>query len=90
MGSPDNWGFRIFFLQANVGNLPNLPNWPNWPWSMKESIHLIGGLLGHVSQHDLFKYICPNLETSQMCDLKSSNGWTLMVLHSFNGWTQIV
>ena len=24
---------------------------------MKESIHLIGGLLGHVCQHDLFKCV---------------------------------
>ena len=28
--------------------------------------------------------------TCQMPDMKSSNGWTLMLLHSFNGWPQIV
>ena len=28
--------------------------------------------------------------TCQMCYMKSSNGWTLVVLYSFNGWTQIV
>ena len=27
---------------------------------------------------------------SYMCDMKSSNSWTLMVLNSSNGWTQIV
>ena len=69
-------GFPKFFsnMQANVANLSNLPN---WPWPMKESTNLIGGLLGHVC-------------TCEMCDMKSSNGWTLMVLYSFNGWTQIV
>ena len=39
---------EILFWQANVANLPNLPN---WPWPMKESIHLIGGLFGHVYKH---------------------------------------
>ena len=28
--------------------------------------------------------------TCEMCDMKSSNGWILMVLYSFDGWTQIV
>ena len=28
--------------------------------------------------------------TCKMCYMKSSNGWTLMVLYNFNGWTQIV
>ena len=54
---------------------------------MKESIHLIGGLLGHV----VIIYL--NVSKSwicQMCDMKSSNCWMLMVLYSFNGWTQIV
>ena len=67
---------EIIFWQANVANLPN------WPWPMKESRNMIGGLLGHVCQHDLFKYM-----TCQMYDLKSSKGWTVMFFHS---WTQIV
>ena len=25
-----------------------------------------------------------------MCDMKSSKGWTVIVLYGFNGWTQIV
>ena len=25
-----------------------------------------------------------------MCDMKSLNGWTLLVLYSFNSWTQRV
>ena len=28
--------------------------------------------------------------TCQICDMKSLNGWTLIVLNSFNGWTQII
>ena len=28
--------------------------------------------------------------THHVCDMKSSNGWTLMVLYSFNDWIQIV
>ena len=44
---------------------------------------MFGGLLGHVCQHDQFKCV-------QICDMKSSKGWTLTGLHSFNGWTQIV
>ena len=61
---------------------------PNWPWPKKEGFHLIGGLLCHVCQHDLFK--CVQNWTNQMCDMESSNGWMFMVLFSFNGWTQIV
>ena len=30
---------------------------PSWPWPMKESINLIGGLLGRIRQHYLFKCI---------------------------------
>ena len=39
---------------------------------MKENINLIGGLLGHVVKHVS--------KTCQMCDMKRSNGWTLMVV----------
>ena len=71
-----NWNKRC--KRASVATLPNLPN---WSWPMKESIHLIGGLFGYVFQHDLFKYV--QISTCQMCDMKSSNGWTLMVLYIY-------
>ena len=59
-------GFQDSFKQANVANLPNLSN-VSWP--MKESLHLIGGLLGHVCQYDLFKWI-QILNTSNVCHKK--------------------
>ena len=37
--------FEILFQWSYVATLPDLPN---WPWPVKESIHLIGGLLDHV------------------------------------------
>ena len=77
---------ELYRVQANVANLPNLPNWPR---PMKESIHLIGGLLDNVCH--VWAYLSVSqFWTCQMCDMKSSNGWTFMVLYSFNGWTQIV
>ena len=57
---------------------------------MKENINLIGGFFGHVCQHDLHYLNVSKTRTCQMCDMKSSNNWTLMVLCSFKGWTQIV
>ena len=53
---------------------------------MNESIHLIGGF-----QVMFVKIIYLNVSNiSNVCDMKSSNSWTLKVLYSFNGWTQIV
>ena len=46
-----------FYWQENIANLPNLPHLHNWLWPMKESINLIGGLLGYVCQHDLFESV---------------------------------
>ena len=34
--------------------------------------------------------MCPNPVHAKYVTWKSSNGWTLMVLYSFSGWTQIV
>ena len=85
------WFFEILLWQANVAKLSNLPNLSNWPWPMKESINLIGGLLSHVCQHDLFKCVqILNISWIRMSNKNSSNGWTLMVLFSFSGWRQIV
>ena len=41
---------------------------------MEEIIHLIGGLLDHVCQNDLFKCVQILNTSLQMCDMKSSNG----------------
>ena len=53
-------------------------------------------LFGHVCQMQMLN--ASKSWTCQICNMKSSNGWTLMVLcsfnglvlYSFNGWTQIV
>ena len=55
---------------------------------MKESIHLIGGLLGYVDKHDLFK--CVQILNMPNMWHKKFNGWTFMDFYSSNGWTQIV
>ena len=71
-------GSEILFLQANIANCLFLPN---WPWPMKESINLIGGL---TYLNTSKSWVC------KMSDIKSSTGWTLMVLYSFHDWTRIV
>ena len=71
---------EILFKQENVAYLPNLPN---LPWPMKESINLIGELLG---QNDLFKCV----QILNKCLTRKVQMVELMVLYSFNGWTQIV
>ena len=45
---------EIIFLQEIVTNLPKLSNLPK---HIDESIHLIGGLLGHVYKYDTLKHV---------------------------------
>ena len=70
---------QVFLDHTTVDNLADLSHLPNCPWPMKESINLIDGMLGHVDKYVSKSWTC------EICDMKSSNVLTLMVLNSSNG-----